>query len=50
MFKHLSALHLAILLVGSLSDGTFAQSKVWVDQLSAGIPCCGQYECMGDRP
>ena len=49
MFKHLSALHLAILLVGSLSNGTSAQSKVCVEQLSAGIPCCEQYECMGDR-
>ena len=45
-----SALHLSLLLLTALSSTTSAQSSVCAEQLSAGIPCCGQYECVEDRP
>jgi hypothetical protein len=50
MSKRRSALHVAILLVASSSTASVAQSKVCVEQLSPGIPCCGQYACVADQP
>lgn len=45
-----SAFQFSVLLLTALSSTTFAQSSVCADQLSAGVPCCGQYECVEDRP
>ena len=50
MSTHRSAFHLSLLLLTALSSTTFAQSSACADQLSAGVPCCGQYECVEDRP
>lgn len=50
MSTHRPAFHLSCLLLTALSSATFAQSSVCADQLSPGIPCCGQYECVEDRP
>ena len=50
MSKYRLAFHLSLLLLTALSSTTVAQSSVCADQLSAGVPCCGQYECMEERP
>lgn len=48
MSTHRLALPLAILLLAFPAPASFAQSTACEDQLAAGIPCCGQYECVED--
>ena len=40
-----ASLALSILLVAPPITASFAQSTACLDQIAAGIPCCGQYEC-----
>ena len=50
MSTYRSRFYLSCLVFTALIRPTSAQSSVCADQLSAGIPCCGQYECVEDRP
>ena len=49
MSKRCARICLSCLLLVTLSGECFAQYEVCADQLSAGTPCCGQYECMVDQ-
>ena len=49
MSKRHARIRLTCLLLVSLSGQCFAQHGACADQLSAGTPCCGQYECMADQ-
>ena len=49
MSKRRERVPLACLLLVTLSGESFAQHRKCADQLSAGTPCRGQYECMADQ-